>query len=330
MDFAALAKAAALAEPQAAGTVPILHDRTLYLDGDGLAYYCAGNDETELAEARGRLLTKVQAMHRASSAGKVIILLTGSGGHKGHRYAIARVKPYQAQRANSRRPKNWQGLRTMLEDGVFGEVIIDYDREADDRFAQFGHADPTNTVIGTQDKDMQMVPGYHIDWADNRMFYLAPGVDAMFNDKQFGIRWFWLQMLQGDGADNIPGLPLARCKYGGGPINAQLPLNKIGAAGAEKILLAHEALGAAATVALAYQSFYARRWLVEMMEQAALLWMRHTPAAQWDDFCKGGPLGVFETEAEYDTAYDEIAQRVKEASDLNTLSAQVQRDSSST
>jgi len=318
MDFAALAKRAALTEPMSVGAVPILHDRTLYLDGDGLAYYCAGNDDTELAEARQRLLTKVQGMQRASQAGRVVILLTGSGGHKGHRYAIARVKPYQAQRANSRRPKNWQGLRALLEAGTFGEVIIDYDREADDRFGQFGHADPEHTVIGTQDKDMRMVPGYHLDWADNRMFYLAPGAyDAVFNDKQFGLKWFWLQMLQGDTADHIPGLP----KYvaGGKP-------KLIGEKTAEEKLSSSTSSREAAEVAyLLYESYYGERWLVEMMEQAVLLWMRHTPAASWyDALAVGGPLNVFETEDEYAAAYAEIEQRVKEASDLNALSAQSQ------
>ena len=318
MDFAALAKRAALTEPMSVGAVPILHDRTLYLDGDGLAYYCAGNDDTELAEARQRLLTKVQGMQRASQAGRVVILLTGSGGHKGHRYAIARVKPYQAQRANSRRPKNWQGLRALLEAGVFGEVIIDYDREADDRFGQFGHARSEHTVIGTQDKDMRMVPGYHLDWADNRMFYLAPGVyDAVFNDKQFGLKWFWLQMLQGDTADHIPGLP----KYVSGG-KAKLIGEKTAE---EKLSSTTTSREAAEVVYLLYESYYGERWLVEMMEQAVLLWMRHTPLANWfDALTDGGPLHVFETEGEYASAYDEIAQRVKEASDLNALSAQSQ------
>ena len=328
MDFAALAQRAALSEPMAGGAVPILHGRTLYLDGDGLAYYCAGNDETLLSEARARLRDKIEGMLLASGAGRVIILLTGSGGHKGHRYAIARVKPYQGQRVNNRRPKNWQGLRALLEDGAFGPCRIVYDREADDCFAEFGWADPENTVHGTQDKDMRMCPGYHLDWIDNRMFYLPPNTySAVFNDKQYGMKWFWLQMLHGDTADAIPGLPKV-------VINGKAKL--VGEVTAGQIMAHYDDNASAARgVAHAYASYYGDRWLVEMLEQACLLWMRRSPDALWDDVITHGPLNcivadwVQDADSAHftDNAIKEIQQRVKEADDYNALQAEGQRDS---
>jgi len=317
MDLAALQARAASTTFMASDAVPILHGRTLYLDGDGLAYYCAGNDETTVAEARSRVSEKVEGMRRASGAGKVTILLTGSGGHKGHRYAVARVKPYQGQRANSRRPKNWQALREMLEQGLFGdEVKTFHDREADDAFGQYGHADPANTVHGTQDKDMRMVPGWHIDWKDNRMFYLPPDAyEATFNDKLYGLKWFWSQMLQGDTADFIPGLPKAYGKL-------------CGEVGAAKILAGTSNNAEAANaVAHAYKSHYAERWLTEMLEQAVLLWMRRGPRADWFDCAAiGGPLYVFHELPEHHAAWKELSERIDYALELNALAISVQAE----
>ena len=107
-QFAAAIAAAVSASPMTNNSVPV-ERRVLLVDGDGLAYYCAGNDETSIGEARARLIEKVKGAQRACGAEDVRILLTNSGSHKGHRYAIARVKPYQGQRVNSRRPKNWRG-----------------------------------------------------------------------------------------------------------------------------------------------------------------------------------------------------------------------------
>lgn len=321
MDLAALQAKAAASSPMASAAVPILQGRTLYLDGDGLAYYCAGNDEATVAQARSRTRDKVDEMMRASRAEKVLILLTGSGGHKGHRYAIARVKPYQGQRTNSKRPKNWKVLRDLLEAGEFGAQQTWHDREADDGFGQYASARPDVSVIGTQDKDMQMVPGWHIDWKDNRMFYLQPDAyDASFNDKQYGLKWFWQQMLQGDGADNIPGLPWVK--------NAKGNLSRCGEVTAGTILsTAATSEEAGDRVRLAYQSYYAERWLTEMMEQACLLWMRRGPTAHWFEAgSTAGPLGQFiksHPEQHHD-AWFEINERVKQAIELNALSTESQ------
>ena len=310
MDLKAL-QAKASASSHMGGAGPILHGRVIYYDGDGLAYYCAGNDETTVAEARERLRDKVDGMQRAASAESRVILLTASGGHKGHRYAIARVKPYQGQRAGNRRPKNWLALRELLEAGEFGPVISYADREADDGFAYYGWLNPKNTVIATQDKDMRMVPGWHMDWKDNRMFYLEPNqFDATWNDKQFGEKWFWVQMLQGDTADNIPGLPLLNGK-------------KCGEITAAKYLAsASNREEALALVSAGYQGCYGDRWYVEMAEQACLLWMRAGSKANWHEACEDGkPLDLGGSQVQWE-ALRELADRVQQAQEINDLSTQ--------
>jgi hypothetical protein len=295
------------------GAVPVLQGRTIYLDGDGLAYYCAGNDETLLGEARERLADKVRGMASVSGAERSIILLTGSGSHKGHRYAVARVKPYQGQRSNSRRPKNWQGLRALLDDGYFGHgTKSTVTAEADDLFGYHGHGDPERTVIATQDKDMRMVPGWHIDWVSNLIFYLQPGqFHATFDDKVFGPKWFWLQMLHGDTADHIPGLPW----YMGKDAKGKPTLKKCGPVTAEDMLRGVQSNDEAlAAVHEAYRSYYKERALVEMMEQAVLLWMRRDADSMWYDCMEpGGPLYPCRQWHDNDaffTAYAEIKERI--------------------
>ena len=310
----AIAKTAA-AEPM--GSVPITPDRILLVDGDGLAYYCAGNDDTDIGTARFNLAAKIQAAANLVGAERTIVLLTLSGSNKGHRYAIARVKPYQGQRANSKRPKNWQGLRDYMEGKEFPfEVDSTIVAEADDLFGWYSST-YSDVVILTQDKDMRMVPGLHLDWVTNRQHQVVAGEDSVFNDKQYGIKWFWLQMLHGDTADNIPGLP----KY---VVDGKA--KPVGEVTAGKIL-AHSVQEKhfSDSVAYCYQSYYGERWLVEMLEQACLLWMRRKPEA-WDDcLAVGGPMHCFIQDAEFESAYAEIEQRVKEADAINNA-AQAERD----
>lgn len=315
MDLAAIKELAGRLAPMTTHAVPILPGRTLYIDGDCLAYTCAGREGTSKGEARAYTSSTIDSLQVAAQAEKVVILLTGSGSHKGHRYALARVKSYQGQRASGRRPDNWAFLRELLEAGTFGTTILDYDREADDRFGQFGWADPGHTVIATQDKDMRMVPGYHLVWDSRRTFYLPPDTySAVFNDKQYGEKWFWLQMLHGDTADNIPGLPLA---YG----------KKCGEVTAGKLLdSCTTRTEAAATVMRAYRSCYDEDWAVHLAEQACLLWMRHTADADWDDAFKArGPLTAFagwRALEDLFVARRLLEARVQQAKEINELANQ--------
>lgn len=321
----AAAIAAAAASAPMGGAVPVAH-RVLLVDGDGLAYYCAGNDDTGAGEARAKLIEKVRSAQRVCGAERVIILLTGSGSPKGHRYAVARVKPYQGQRVNSRRPKNWQALRELMEgkDLPF-DVETTYTAEADDLFAERAYKEPHNTVIYTQDKDMRMLPGMHLDWVSHRIHTVAwmPGthhsdpwkaLSSESNDKQYGPKWFWLQMLHGDTADYIPGLP----KYV--PTGTD-KLKPVGEVTAGKLLVG--ATEYATCVAYWYKSFYKDRWLVEMLEQAVLLWLRRVPD-KWDDCLDpGGPLHCFnDGSVEFMQAYAEIQERVRNADDINTATTQ--------
>lgn len=322
-NFAAAIAAAAASSPMGGDSVPVAR-RILLVDGDGLAYYCAGNDDTSPGEARANLISKVRSAQRVCGAEEVRILLTASGSHKGHRYAIARVKPYQGQRVNNRRPNNWRHLRDSMWSDTFPfdiqETVI---AEADDIFGWWAYNYPDDVVIYTQDKDMRMLPGMHLDWVshrihrvehtlsdvrhEHRMYNVRPA-DSVFNEKQYGPKWFWLQMLHGDTADHIPGLP----KY---VVDGKA--KPVGEVTAGK-LLADEHLPHL-RVADLYHSYYGKRWLVEMLEQACLLWMRRDPT-KWDDCVEfGGPLYHFnDAGEEFSEAYAEIERRVLDADNINS------------
>jgi len=283
----AVGKAAAQTSHDQPITAPTpVKGRVLVLDGDYLAYYAAGNDETEPGRARQNALEKIDAFKVLSGADRVVIHLTASGSNKGDRFISATVKPYQGQRDKGRKPKNWHAMRQWLEtySGPVFKTKTWYDREADDGMAY--HAAVLGwelAVIGSADKDMRMFPGIHIDWHCYALTHAQPGVFRTINEitgKTFGHAWFWQQMLQGDTADNIPGLP--------GYYKPNGKVAKMGEKTAEKMLADCENdTHALHRVADLYQNFYGDEgWAAAMVEQAALLWMREDKHASVDDWLR--------------------------------------------
>lgn len=289
MAFAAAIAAATEAQPQARPDK--VAGRTLLADGDGLAYYCAGNDDTSPGQARRNLEQKIESAMRAAGADKVSILATSAASHKGHRYAISRVKVYQGKRDGGRRPKNWQFMRELIERDP--RTVVTDTLEADDLFhINSVRLGDENVAILTEDKDMRMVPGWHLNWDSHALVRVRPDTWAFEVDgKVYGRKWFWLQMLMGDGVDNIPGLPLfLDGVYASGPKKGQPKLSKCGKETAPKLLAdCRTEYEAACAVGNLYQGLYGDRWPVEMLEQAALLWMRRSDRLL-DCRLPGGPM----------------------------------------
>jgi DNA polymerase-1 len=206
-----------------------------------------------------------------------------------------------------------------MENSLFPfPVEITITAEADDLFGFYAYQSPDKVVIYTDDKDMRMLPGLHLTWRDHRMHRVDHTgehhipTDSTFNDKQYGWRWFWLQMLQGDTADNIPGLP----KYATTDAKGNPCLKPIGEVTADAMLDGKRPYFD--VVADLYIGYYHSRWVAELLEQAILLWMRRWPSG-WDDVLQpGSPLELLHKEKFYDAAYLEILKRVDDANAINS------------
>lgn len=292
LDLGALAaQAAPLGD---AALVPMSDSTELHVDGDYCAYYFSGNDETPFGDARSNMARQLQIVRRiAGAGGRGVIHLTAGGSHKGHRYSIATVKPYQGQRDSSRRPKNWAAMRGWLEGGVkdgIGDFKVKLwdDREADDGVAvssAYAWASGRLPAIFMRDKDSRMVPGRHVVWTTLGLVEVKP-TDWEVVDEDgtvYGQKWFWLQMLMGDTADHIPGLP-------GQPAKGEGKFKTCGEACATDWLApAKSSEDAFRIVRDLYQRYYAQAWAPAFAEQAALLWLRTDNAAAVGDFMKAIP-----------------------------------------
>lgn len=303
MDLSALGARAEGVDP----TIPTKAGRTLHFDGDYAAYYFSGNDDTPILEAQRNLERFVESKARVTGSSRITVHLTADWSDKGHRFKLATVKPYQGQRDSGRRPKNWAALRNYLE-RAFPSTRLWGDREADDGVAAASFADGwENTAILTRDKDFRMIPGIHVGWMHERIVHLPDGkpwetsiLATWDNDESawFGRQWFLLQLLQGDTADNIPGLPKVPLGKGGKPVAC-------GPVAAEK-WLATASSDPVDAVVLGYQAHYKEKWAEALAEQASLLWMRgfsKDPA----DF-----LGVFKHVLEYPAIQNAIYTIVEE------------------
>jgi hypothetical protein len=266
VSFAAVAKAAAAAAPQ---TLRGKIDELL-VDADGLCYFCAGGALTTPGQALINVQEKLKGVETVAGV-KATLVATAAGSPKGGRYKIATVKPYQGNRGKGPKPKNWAFLRDRLIAGEFGrKLLVEKEAEADDLCASM--AGP-RTALHYQDKDFRMMRGWHITWKDYAIVYSSDEQFRLDHDGLiYGEAWFWHQMLQGDGADHIPGVP-------------KLHGLLCGAARAEKYLKdCLDRPTAQALVEAAYIDHYGERELgrAMLLEQARLLWMRRNPADSFD------------------------------------------------
>lgn len=286
-------------------TAPVVQGRVLLVDGDAACYVCAGGDDTSPAQARINLIQRIARAKAAAGAESVIVLVTCRTSHKGHRYAVSRVKEYQGQRKSGRRPKNWEFLRQLLEFGTYTDWPIEITRvaEADDLFSQHSHRRGwENVVHHAQDKDMRMIPGYHLTWDDFHLFAVKPDTwELVRNDKVYGRKWFWLQMLHGDTADYVPGLPKMTREDGKQMLCGEKTAAKLLADFTDEA-------SARALVKSQYRLYYGDEAEVNLLEQAILLWMRRESGNVFDVCAPGGPLHGIS-----DAAINTIKMRIAEA-----------------
>lgn len=290
--FDAAIAAAAAATPHKIELPPVQPGLVLHVDGDYLAYYAAGNDDTDPGQARLNAISLIEEYRARVGAESAVVHSTALHSHKGERFLAATVKPYQGQRSGGRKPKNHAYLQNWLHqyDGSAFRSKLWATREADDGMAACAHyaiGTPVGyAAIATADKDLRMVPGIHINWQTRQVTRVLPGeYDVIGEDgKQYGLKWFWLQMLTGDTADNIPGLEQYLHNDG-----KKSSFKKVSEVTAAKLLADCTTNDEAAKrVVELYRGGYCEGpltlWADRFVEQAALLWMRCGNDAALDDF----------------------------------------------
>ena len=292
MDFNKLGSAAAKSDTMSRATVS---GRVLQDDTDFLCYQCAHVDHP-LQYAIDKLLESLDHARRVAGASKVNMHLTL--GAKGGRTEMATVKPYQEQRKKkdpvlAQRVLDLRNALANLKHPLFTPVV-NTTQEADDSLRQYQckaiqESGKESSVMRSGDKDLWFAEGLHID--ANGRFYEVDGYGVteykeVGNTKPKligkGTSWFWHQMLMGDGADNIPGLPQLPVEL----LNRYLPLKKhnpkrkpaaCGEAKAVAILKdVTTEFKAAQRVAEAYNLYYGANGMEMLVEQAFLLWIRRT------------------------------------------------------
>ena len=296
MDFGAIGKAASKSDSL---NRPVVAGRVLQFDADFGCYNCAHLEDSVQSNFKN-LKAHIESKRILAGAEKTNCHI--SLGLKGGRTEIATVKPYQAQRhgVNLEVKARVAELRCLLANYSTDKVtpIANLYTEADDSLTAYQMADLENSVLMSGDKDLWMAMGWHCDASTGRMYkvtgYGKTEYREVGNVKPKlvgeGTSWFWHQILMGDTADNIAGLP----KLSGKLMNKYVPTKKFnpkrkagqcGEAKAVAILKDVKSDGEAhARVMDAYFQFYGSNYKEMIVEQAFLLWMRRTPAV--DDCLK--------------------------------------------
>lgn len=283
------------------GAIPVVSGRVVHIDADFLAYQCSyekKDDPKDLDDMKHNVGEAIGYIKGMSGATHSILHLTPQGSDKGGRFDIALLKEYQANRRDKEKPRYLNVIRDFMHTDL--GAIMHMDCEADDgmSIAQWSACQGGQTnasVIATKDKDLNMVPGWHLDWDTGELIKPDSKFGFIFLDeggktkklRGYGTKFFWAQMLMGDSADNISGLPkvtgrVAAARYGGkdklcGPVGAYEILADI-----------PDNLTAFAVIKALYQDYGENfgfvnwrdgssvAWQSAMVSEMQLLWMRRS------------------------------------------------------
>ena len=265
---------------------PVIPGRTLQLDGDFVAYFVSAANDVSLEDMYKNAETIIERLKQAAGAEYVNVHLTPKGSTKGGRADIALLKEYQANRKGKPKPVHLDAVREHIAQS--GRGIMWHDAEADDGMSMYQNAciDAGQTglsVICSKDKDLRIVQGLHLDWDTLDLFEVDFFGSLELVKKKTtkllgtGFKFFCAQMLMGDPADNISGIPglvvngeVKKC----GPVSAFNLLNsaKTPQQALHRVVTAYQQYGRAQ----GFQTYKGTNITSEdaFLSEAKLLWMR--------------------------------------------------------
>jgi len=198
--------------------------RVAHIDADFLAYQMSYEKEDEpkkLEDIYDHVLKAVDDLRKLAGAETAVLHLTPKGSDKGNRDNLAVIKEYQSTRSREK-PRYLHVIRDWMGDLDIPRVKgkLHFHCEADDgmssaQWAAINRGEMDLSVIVSKDKDLRMVPGNHLNWDTGELEGITDGTTYGFIEWNvakkkivgYGTKFFWAQMLMGDAADTIWGLP---------------------------------------------------------------------------------------------------------------------------
>lgn len=285
---------------------PRIPNRIGLIDADVVAYWAAaGCDDMPKQSALRKVKDRIAAISDQIQTDEIRCYLTGKDNfrddvaryqiYKGNRYDKDgnRIKPQPVHLAVCREfiAKNYT---STIADG----------EEADDLLAiaqtKCNAAEGWHSIISTIDKDLLQVPGLHHDMNSGYVQTVdtlgTMTIDPKGKVRGTGLKFFYTQLLMGDAADWIPGLPKVT-KYMKETFEKILRLGGCGEKGAYAVTFdATDEYDLFKRVMNCYASYWdGQHWfedwrdssrvyptpLEALTEQGQLLWMRRTPGEMW-------------------------------------------------
>lgn len=198
---------------------PIELDRVALIDGDILMYTIIATVEEidNLELIYKNYLDYIKMLMYKSNSKDYELHITAPNSCKGGRKGVEVFKKYQDQRQSNELFANLDVVKIYIKDKLGDKVVWHTDQEADDGLTQSqANVRGYETIIVTKDKDLRMVPGLHYDMNTEEILTVDI-VGNLEKIKNFntgktkitgsGLTFLWYQMLAGDKADNIMGLP---------------------------------------------------------------------------------------------------------------------------
>lgn len=186
----------------------------------------------------------------ATSADSYTVYIGGTGNYR--KDWVKRIA-YKGTRKGRQQPEHFDDAMAYLKNN-WDAVVVD-NAEGDDAVSIDGFSDPEGTVMVSSDKDLDNTPGWHYNWVTDQLYHLS-NEEATYN--------FYMQMLAGDKADNVPGI------YGIGKV---LAAKLFADCETEKDLYN--------VVKEQYQKVHGDEWEEWLHETAMLLWIQREPGVLW-------------------------------------------------
>lgn len=194
--------------------------RVAHIDGDYVAYIVSADrkdeEPTTMAQAKKHLGEFIENIVEFSGAEDYRIHLSQG---KSGRVEQALLKEYQANRCGKQTPPLLGDVREYIATEL-NCIYVD-GMEADDTIAHYMYREADREpVCVSGDKDLLMIPGLHLNWSTLKMDkvtfegeiwmdrYTTDGGNKVQKLRGTGGLFFVAQMLMGDSADNISGLPM--------------------------------------------------------------------------------------------------------------------------